>query len=327
MESYRKDHMYAPPSPQGTIVFPGFDGGAEWGGPAFDPATGILYVNANEMAWVLTMVKRDLSPKKENYFEAGMRLYKQHCGNCHGGKMKGSGNFPSLLQVHEKYTPDTLLGLINTGRRMMPSFKQLTDVEKSALVSFLLRQKKEQARSFPPQPLDTFLNLSYGITGYNKFLSKEGYPAIKPPWGTLNAINLNNGELVWKIPLGEILSSKQRASLPVQKIMEVPLSPPAGLVFIAATRDGKIRAFNKRTGQLMWEYLLPASGFATPAMYSLNGKQYLVIACGGGKLGTKSGDAYVAFVLPLFAPCQPRQPCQPYQPYQPCQPIHALLQV
>jgi len=297
-ESYRKDHMYAPPSPQGTIIFPGFDGGAEWGGPAFDPATGILYVNANEMAWVLTMVKRDLKPKAENYLEAGIRLYKQHCSNCHGGEMKGSGNFPSLLQVHEKYTADTLLGLINTGRRMMPSFKQLTNEEKGALVSFLLRQKKEQAKAFPPQPIDTFLTLPYGITGYNKFLSKEGYPAVKPPWGTLNAINLNNGELVWKIPLGETPEFKAKGIITGTENYGGPVVTAGGLVFIAATRDGKIRAFNKMTGKLLWEYLLPAPGFATPAMYSLNGKQYLVIACGGGKLGTKSGDAYVAFALP-----------------------------
>ena len=295
--SYRKDHMYAPPSFQGTIVFPGFDGGAEWGGPAFDPATGILYVNANEMAWVLTIVKRDLKPKKENYLEAGMRLYKQHCSNCHGGEMKGSGNFPSLLQVREKYSPDTLLGLINTGRRMMPSFKQLADEEKNAMIAFLLQLKKEQKKPFPPQPLDTFLNLPYGITGYNKFLSKEGYPAVKPPWGTLNAINLNNGELVWKIPLGETPEFKAKGIITGTENYGGPVVTAGGLVFIAATRDGKMRAFNKRTGELLWEYLLPAPGFATPSMYSLNGKQYLVIACGGGKLGTKSGDAYVAFAL------------------------------
>jgi len=148
--------------------------------------------------------------------------------------------------------------------------------------------------------VDSIDIMPYKMIGYNKFLSPEGYPAISPPWGTLNAINLNSGELVWKTTLGEYDELKAKGVPPTgTENYGGPVVTAAGLVFIAASRDGMIRAFNKRTGQLLWSYPLPAPGFATPSVYELNGKQYLVIACGGGKLGTKSSDTYMAFALPV----------------------------
>jgi len=295
---YRKDHMFAPPSRQGTIVFPGFDGGAEWGGPAYDEETGLLYVNANEMPWVLTMVDKPVTPPKENYLQAGNRIYQQQCLACHGANKKGTGNYPSLDSVKIKYTESSLIALINSGRRMMPSLKHLTDADKNAIAWMLLDNKSAMDKRFPPQPVDTFLQLPYGITGYNKFLSKEGYPAVKPPWGTLNAINLNTGDIAWKVPLGETPEFAEKGIITGTENYGGPVVTAGGLVFIAATRDSKIRAFDKKTGKQLWEYLLPAPGFATPSIYMINGKQYLVIACGGGKLGTKSGDSYIAFSLP-----------------------------
>jgi quinoprotein glucose dehydrogenase len=137
------------------------------------------------------------------------------------------------------------------------------------------------------------------MTGYNKFLSKEGYPAISPPWGTLNAIDLNSGKLAWRVPLGNdtAFTQKGRPATGTENYGG-PVVTAGGLIFIAATKDAKIRAFNKRNGKLVWEAKLPASGFATPSVYEMEGKEYLVIACGGGKLKTRSGDAYVAFALP-----------------------------
>ncbi len=295
---YRKDHMYAPPSKEGTIIFPGFDGGAEWGGPAFDPETGIIYINANEMAWVLTMVDKPISPRKENFRQAGIRLYSQNCMTCHGPDMKGSGNFPSLDTIGREYNPSTLAGLLSTGRRMMPSFNHLKDVEKTAIVNMLLGIDSENEKPFPAQVVDSFLSLPYGITGYNKFMSKDGYPAIKPPWGTLNAIDLNTGEYVWKRPLGEYPEFKAKGIETGTENYGGPVVTKGGLLFIGASSDGKLRAFNKKTGKLLWEYQLPAPAFATPSMYVYKGKQYLVVACGGGKLGTKSGDSYMAFAIP-----------------------------
>ena len=141
--------------------------------------------------------------------------------------------------------------------------------------------------------------MPYKIMGYTKFLTPEGYPAISPPWGTLNAIDLNKGELLWKQPLGEFEELRKKG-VPATGAENYggPVVTAGGIVFIAAARDGKIRAFHKRTGKLLWEYALPAPGFATPSVYTLNGKQFLVIACGGGKLNTKTSDVYVAFALP-----------------------------
>ena len=299
---YRYGKMFIPPGKQTSVVFPGYDGGAEWGGPAFDPETGIFYVNANEMAWLLTM--KDIKPepqKNENYGQAGIRLYQKYCSNCHGADRKGSGNYPTIINVQSKYKPNDIVSLLNSGRRMMPSFNHIGNEEKNAIVSYILELKKEQQQKFvaPPNPHDTFRNLPYAMTGYYKFLSPEGYPAIKPPWGTLSAINLNTGEYSWKNPLGEYKELKAKG-IPATGTENYGGSvvTAGGLLFIAASKDGKFRCFNKLSGKLLWETDLPAPGFATPSVYEIDGKQYIVIACGGGKLGTKSGDAYMAFALP-----------------------------
>ena len=299
--SYKTGNMFNPPSKEGTVIFPGFDGGAEWGGPAFDPSTGILYVNASEMPWILTMidVKND-KINNETYLQAGQRLYMQRCVSCHGPERKGGGNYPSLIDVNKKYNAAAFNQLVSNGRKMMPAFNTLSDEEKNAIASFILDMKNIQNKKFipPPETKDPYLQLPYTNTGYNKFLTKEGYPAVKPPWGTLTAINLNTTQVVWKDTLGDYPELKARGIHSGTENYGGPVVTAGGLVFIAATSDSKIRAFNKRTGQLLWEADLPASGFATPAVYNVSGKQYLVIACGGGKLKTKSGDAYVAFALP-----------------------------
>lgn len=301
LASYRTGDMFIPPGKKPMIAFPGFDGGGEWGGPAFDPATGILYVNSNEMPWIIDMVEvKYEAPKNENYLQAGQRLYKANCMACHGPERMGSGNNPSIINADKKYTDKQFQELITTGRRMMPAFKQLSAEELNALSSFVLNEKEKQKIKITaaPKQIDSFLNLPYSITGYNKALSKEGYPAIKPPWGTLNAIDLNTGQFVWKIPLGEYPEFKAKGIITGTENYGGPVVTAGGLVFIAATRDGKFRAFNKRNGALLWEIDLPVPGFATPCMYNINGKQYVVIACGGGKMGTQSGDAYIAFALP-----------------------------
>lgn len=299
--TYKTGNIFNPPSKTGTIIFPGFDGGAEWGGPAYDPTTGILYVNASEMPWVLTMVDvKEEAPKEENYAEAGKRLYTLNCMACHGPERKGGGNYPSLIAVNKKYNDTSFHQLISSGRGMMPAFNQLTNQEKSALSSFILELKSKQSTKFisEKKEKDTYLHLPYTNTGYNKFLTKEGYPAVKPPWGTLTAIDLNTGRFVWKDTLGDYPEFKAKGIHTGTENYGGPVVTAGGLLFIAATKDSKIRAFNKRTGELLWEADLPASGFATPSVYNVNGKQYIVIACGGGKLRSKSSDAYVAFALP-----------------------------
>ena len=302
LATYKTGFIFNPPSREGTIIFPGFDGGAEWGGPAYDPGTGIIYINANEMPWVLTIVdtKRSMLASKTN-LQAGQQLYSSNCMTCHGVNREGSGNNPPIVDVKRKYTEQQFISLITTSRRMMPSFAQLSESEKKAIASYVLELKDEQIKKYvPPQRVeDSYYNLPYTSTGYNKFLTKDGYPAVTPPWGTLNAIDLNTGKLIWKVSLGEYPELTAKGIPPTgTENYGGPAVTAGGLLFIAATRDGKFRAFNKRTGKLLWQTDLPAAGFATPSVYEVDGKEYIVIACGGGKLNTKSGDAYVAFALP-----------------------------
>jgi len=302
LHTYRYGSMFLPPGKKPSVIFPGFDGGAEWGGPAYDPTTGLLYINANEMAWVMTMIDaQPFEPKAENFRQAGERLYTNNCMGCHGQDRKGTGNYPSLINIGAKYKDDQIISLLQNGRRMMPSFKQLDAQERQAIISFITNNASTATAAFVPsnKAVDPYLNIPYQMTGYNKFLSQEKYPAIAPPWGTLNAINLNTGKMVWRIPLGNDpeFAQKDRPATGTENYGG-PVVTAGGLIFIAATKDAKIRAFNKRNGKLVWEADLPASGFATPSIYAIGGREYLVIACGGGKLGTKSGDAYMAFALP-----------------------------
>ena len=301
LASYKTGNIFNPPSKEGTIIFPGFDGGGEWGGPSFDPSTGILYINASEMPWILTMIAvENKDAENENYLQAGKRLYTQHCVACHGTERKGGGNYPSLINVDKKYNEAAFEQLISNGRKMMPAFNTLNNEAKNALASFILNLTINQHKKFIAQPeiKNPYLELPYTNTGYNKFLTKEGYPAVKPPWGTLTALDLNTNKIVWKDTLGDYPELKAKGIHAGIENYGGSVVTAGGLVFIAATSDSKIRAFNKRNGQLLWEASLPASGFATPAIYQIKEKQYLVIACGGGKLKTLSGDAYVAFALP-----------------------------
>ena len=196
--------LFTPQSKNGTIIFPGFDGGAEWGGPGVDPTTNILYVNANEMPWVLEMWDADESEKEENYGQAGLRLYKQHCMSCHGANRRGGGTYPSLLEVSKQYTPESMVEFVNAGRRMMPGFQHLSTEEKNAIAVFLLDKKEELEKKYERKlsPDEEFRKLPYNISGYNKFITEDGLPAIAPPWGTLTAIDLNTGEHLWKKVLG-----------------------------------------------------------------------------------------------------------------------------
>ncbi len=300
-QQYDKGNMFTPPSLRGTVFYPGLDGGAEWGGSAFDPETNRLYVNANEIPWAIGMKEVDIgAPKEESYLAAGKRLYGQNCMACHGPDRKGAGNFPTLIGVETKYNEKTLAELIASGRRMMPAFAGLSKEESSTIASYVLNLTALQQKRFVSKPvaIDSFRSLPYTITGYHKFQSKEGYPAIKPPWGSLNAVNLATGEIDWKITLGEYPEFKSKGIITGSENYGGPVVTAGGVLFIAATRDGKFRAFNKDNGKLLWETNLPTAAFATPATYEVNGKQYIAVACGGGKLGAKSGDTYIAFALP-----------------------------
>jgi quinoprotein glucose dehydrogenase len=180
----------------------------------------------------------------------------------------------------------------------------LTDAQKDAIVAYLGGRASTvasaaTARTDDPRASGGAVPSRFQFRGYERWRDAEGYPAIKPPWGTLNAIDLNTGEYRWRITLGEHAALKTRGIRATgTEMYGGPIVTAGGLVFIAATQDAKFRAFDKSTGALLWETQLPAAGYATPSTYRVDGRQYVVIAAGGGKLGTPSGDSYIAFALP-----------------------------
>ncbi len=296
LKTARTGQTFMPPSREGTVILPGFDGGAEWGGAAADPE-GILYVNANEMPWLLQMVDIPVADAADPHGTA-KQLYAANCTSCHGAERQGNGVYPALLNVKKRRTEAYAASLLATGKGFMPSFTSLKESERKALIDFLFDKtpvQKEPGSSAGMRSSD----VPYTTTGYNRFVDTDGYPAIKPPWGTLNAIDLNTGEYVWKVPFGELKALSNKGIAPTgTEDYGGPVATAGGLLFIAATKDEQFRVFDKKTGKVLWQTTLPAGGYATPSTYAVGGRQYVVIACGGGKMGTKSGGSYVAFALP-----------------------------
>ena len=256
----RSNGLFTPPSRAGTVVLPGFDGGGEWGGAAVDPETAVLYVNGSDVPWIAAMRDVPTTP--------GAAVYATRCAGCHGVDRRGRDRAPSLIDVGARLTRDEAQQVIERGRGFMPAAR-LSGSELSGVMAYL---------GYSAQA-------PYEFAGYERWRDSSGLPAVKPPWGTLSAIDLNSGEYRWSIPFG----GEQYGG---------PIITAGGLLFIAATQDAKFHAFDKGTGRLLWEATLPAPGYATPATFAVRGKQYVVIAAGGGKLGSKSSDAYVAYALP-----------------------------
>lgn len=321
-KTFRSEGQFVPFSvDKQTVVFPGFDGGAEWGGPAVDPRSAVIYINANDVAWTGGLTANEAGSS------VGAALYANQCSSCHGADRRGSPPaFPSLIGVDKRLSDASITDLIHSGKQRMPSFPGVTGERLAAILAFLktdpdsmktaqgdeaqrvsaagstrTASAETSSKSEMESSEATAATPRYHFTGYRKFLDPDGYPAIVPPWGTLNAIDLNTGKYLWKIPLGEYpeLAAKGMKGTGSENYGG-PIVTAGGIVMIGATiYDRKIRAFDSRTGKLLWEAELPYAGNATPATYMIGGKQYVVIAASGVRNPSgPQGAAYIAFALP-----------------------------
>ncbi len=285
--------QFIPIDTTGVLLYPGADGGAEWGGAALDPRTGIMYVNSNEMAWIVRM--KAVGNDSGKMTPIGASLAQIHCARCHGGALQGLAGIPELQTVKNRLELDSIYSIIKKGKGAMPGMPNLSDAEIQAIARYILGMSEETDHRVEA----TSVKVPYAVAGFGRFKDDRGFPVVKPPWGTLNAIDLNTGKYVWTVPLGHE-DAIDDPDIPVSGTENYggPVITAGDVLFIAATKDEKLRAFHMTTGELLWEVPLPAGGYATPATYQVDGKQFLVIACGGGKMGTASGDEYRAYALP-----------------------------
>lgn len=290
-----------------TVIFPGYDGGAEWGGAAVDPGRGIIYLNAQDVPSLGGLHKNGPNPETS----PGRIVYDQYCAACHGPELKGAPpDFPRLTDIALRGTRAQATEVMAKGRGRMPGFPQLTAAEREAVLDLLFPpQASEQARmaaAMPPAMLAEFRKLAggtgdaYQFTGYEKFRDPDGYPAVVPPWGTLNAIDLNTGTYLWRVPLGEYpeLVAAGRGVTGSENYGG-PLLTATRLLFIGATIfDRKFRAFDARNGRILWETQLPYAGVASPITYAANGRQFIVIAASSSRDPKgPQGSAYIAYAL------------------------------
>jgi quinoprotein glucose dehydrogenase len=287
---------FRPASEGRPNLYFGIDGGAEWTGACVDAETGRLYVSANHMGWYISVFRNDDPPFDPGWpMTPGRQIYEANCAQCHATNMLGISIAPPLRGLRQRLTFEAVTNQILAGKNAMPAHTHFTPEQVRAVADYLLWRD----RPLPPTP-PRGQRPEYNVTGYPKFYDPEGYPANKPPWGTLNCIDLNTGKLVWKVPLGEYEKLKAEG-VPKTGTENYggPIVTAGGLVFCAGTRDHKIRAFDTDTGAELWEAKLPFVGNAPPATCLVDGRQYIIVsATGANKLGTPYGDAYVAFALP-----------------------------
>jgi len=313
--SLRYEGLFTPPDLRGTLMIPGTRGGSNWGGGAFDLETGIFYVKSSDSPEIdhLQKVKPSENFSKESPFNQGKAIYMKNCSGCHGRDRGGNEpDYPALSGIKDKLTKEVALKKIKEGSGRMPSFEKIVEGREDAIIAYLFditekRPSRKESDLFEvhtnrlsvsedAETEDT-ATVYLNVTAFSHFNDIEGRPAIKPPWGALNAINLNTGEYAWKVIIGN-LPELQQPGAPETGAEGYggPIVTAGGLVFIGGTHDKKFRAYDKDSGKLLWETTLPAVANATPCTYESEGRQYVAVSVAGDK--ENPAGFIMAFALP-----------------------------
>jgi|TARA_Y100000310_G_scaffold335510_1_gene417736 quinoprotein glucose dehydrogenase len=272
---------WAPPKVGTLLFYPWYDGGAEWGGSAFDPSNNRLILNAQDTAGILRLYEIPAG-----FSRAG--VYAKNCGSCHGQNLEGTETGPMLTGILDRMGYRKVARIVREGTGRMPAYGYLPEVERRGVIRHIVA----------PEPVidEPSKEVDYAHGGYIYLRDHENLPGNKPPWGTLNSIDLATGDIVWKVPFGNYPTHPDLGYGSVN--YGGPVVTASGLIFIAATPDMKLSAYDTHDGKMLWQADLTAAGFSTPAVYSVDGKQFVVIAAGGGRMGPPSGSDYFAFSLP-----------------------------
>ncbi|GAB3258760.1 hypothetical protein GCM10027347_22330 [Larkinella harenae] len=300
--SMRYEGLFTPPDLKGTLMLPGTRGGAEWGGAAYDPATSVLFVKSNDSPEIQSMQKVDLEKEAQDQtvFDQGQTLYMTYCASCHGKDKNGDEpNYPSLIGLRNRMSREAALAKIKRGGGKMPAFASVVQGKEQGIISFLfdrVRNSSKVTKLETGQTLkgaDKYLNL----TAYGHFRDSKGRPALRPPWGTLSAINLTTGDYAWQIPLGNEPELQEKGAPETgQEGSAGPIITAGGVLFISGTNDRKLKAFDKTSGKLLWETTLPGIANATACTYLSGGRQFVALSVGGSK---ENPAGYImAFALP-----------------------------
>ncbi len=295
--------MFTPPGTRNTIQMPGNNGGANWGGAAIDPVSGRLYVVSKDLPAMLKL-ETEVEQKraaKDSPEQHGLAVYAAKCGACHGVDRLGKPPaIPGVADVALKSTRAELEQVIEQGRGPMPGTK-ITKDELNSLVAYLYNPTRAIANV--PLSAGAATEDKY-YSGFGFMIASDGLSPIKPPWSSMTAYDLNDGTIVWKIPLGDVpeLAAKGIKGTGSHYPKVGPVVTAGGLIF-TGTRDKKVRALDVDTGSVLWEAEVDAALEGIAATYEVNGKQYVVF-CAAAQVGLTPGTqvpiqgSYVAFALP-----------------------------
>ncbi len=288
-----KTGIYEPPSMEGSIILPTAHGGANWGGASVNPETNMLFVNSTDIPWILKLT--DLKKIRAAQQLNPEILFRTYCSSCHGADKKGTSIGPDLTGRVTNYKNTKITSILQNGSPPMPSFKFLSQQQMAAIVAYIKDTLAEQSFETADIPEN---NEPYGFNGYNFYLDSNGRPAVAPPFGTLTAINLNTGDIVWQVPLGEDPEFKKMGISNSGMFNRGGSIATAGqLIFIGATGDNMFRAFDQKTGKLLWENQLPGMATSIPSTYAVGKKQYVVVSVNGNQEKNFKGG-YICFSIP-----------------------------